>query len=200
MGQYEHPNLSQKRLPRAFAGCAAHGALRLVSYDGGVTIREATASDHDLLWTMLTYAARMDPGGAPSVAAAKQDPELAFYVAGFGSRRGDLGVVATDGTLGCGAAWLRLSDGVPLATKVATASEPELAIAIIPERRGAGLGAQLLEDLIARARGRYPAITLSVREDNPSSRLYARFGFVVTASLTNRVGGRSIAMRLSLDA
>jgi hypothetical protein len=26
VGQYEHPNLSQTRLPRAFAGCAAHGA------------------------------------------------------------------------------------------------------------------------------------------------------------------------------
>ncbi len=52
--------------------------------------------------------------------------------------------------------------------------------------------------LLEAARGRYPALALSVREGNPAVRLYERFGFVEERRVVNRVGGASLVMRLPL--
>jgi len=60
-----------------------------------------------------------------------------------------------------------------------TADEAELLlIAVTPERRGGGIGTQLLEDMINRAAGRGATrLHLEVREGNSALRLYQRFGF-----------------------
>ena len=169
-------------------------------------LREATPDDEPFLWSMLTYAASMTPGGAESVEDAKRDASLPWYAHRWGSRAGDLGVVARRGggedeTL-LGAAWVRLlleGEGDDAAKhKVATTEIPELAIGVAPEHRGRGVGSALLGELVRRARGRYPALALSVRETNPSVRLYERVGFVVERSVVNRVGGSSLVMRLPL--
>lgn len=60
------------------------------------------------------------------------------------------------------------------------------------------MGTRLLAELVASARGLYPAILLSVREGNPAVRLYERVGFVAERTVVNRVGGVSLVMRLSL--
>jgi len=163
-----------------------------------VIVRDATSEDVPLLWLMLTYAASMTPGGLASVDAAQRDAGLTWYVERWGRRPGDLGVVAIDaGVAPVGAAWVRLLDG-DHPHKVATSEIPELAIGVDPDHRGRGIGARLLEALVDRARGRYPALALSVRETNPSVRLYERAGFVVERAVVNRVGGRSLVMRLPL--
>ena len=159
-------------------------------------LRYATAEDEPLLWRMLTYAASMTPGGPASIPDAQADAGLSWYVADWTRRAGDFGVVATDdgGELR-GAAWVRLLDGEARPHKVATLDVPELAIGVDPDCRGRGIGAMLLDGLIERARGRYPALALSVREGNPSVHLYERAGFVVERTVVNRVGGGSLAMR-----
>ena len=163
-------------------------------------LREATSDDEPFLWLMLTYAASMTPGGMESVESAKQDASLPWYVRDWGRRSGDLGVLAIgDGDAPLGAAWLRLLDGdQPVAHKVATSDVPELAIGVDPSHRGRGIGAMLLDELVRRARGRHPALALSVRETNPSVRLYERAGFVVERTIANRVGGSSLVMRRTL--
>ncbi len=161
-------------------------------------LREATSDDEAFLWKMLTYAASMTPGGLASVDAAQRDDGLPWYVAGWTRRAGDLGVLAIgeDGSP-VGAAWVRLLDSGDHRKehKVATAEVPELAIGVEPTHRGRGIGAMLLDAIVERARGRYPALALSVRETNPSVRLYERTGFVVEEAVVNRVGGRSLVMR-----
>lgn len=162
-------------------------------------LRDATADDEPFLWEMLTYAASMTPGGPASVEDAKADAGLPWYVAGWMRRAGDLGVVAIDdGGSPLGAAWVRLLDGEPHPHKVATRDVPELAIGVDPAHRGRRIGATLLDALVERARGRYPALALSVREGNPSVRLYERAGFIVEHTVVNRVGSSSIAMRRAL--
>jgi len=149
-------------------------------------VRAATPADAPFLWRVLALAASMD-GAEGSIAIAKTDPKLAVYLDGY-----DVGFVAERQGIAVGAAWLRC--GEPMEGKVWTLSLPELVIASIPEVRGEGVGTRLLAAIVDASRGRFAAIALSVREENPAVRLYERFGFVTERVITNRVGGRSLAM------
>ena len=155
----------------------------------GLRLDVAGAGDVGFLWEMLTYAASMAPGGAASVAAAQGDPYLRTYVEGWG-RPDDLGVVARDDPgAPIGAAWVRAG------LIVAGPGAPELATAVVPAHRARGVGAALMGELLRQARGRFEAIVLSVRAENPALRFYERFGFQRERQLTNRVGGVSFVMR-----
>lgn len=160
-----------------------------------LTLRPATAADLPFLWRVLSLAASMD-GTADAIAAAKNDPTLTPYVDGY-PRDGDVGFVAERGRVAVGAAWVRC--GAPRDGKVWTLSTPELVIASVPDARGDGVGTTLLRAIIDASRGRFDAIALSVREGNPAVRLYERFGFVTEQVIVNRVGGRSLAMRLRIE-
>lgn len=160
-------------------------------------IRSAAAEDEAFLWEMLTHAASMpDAGSAAAIASAQVDPNLYGYVRGWG-REGDLGVIA-EGAERLGAAWVRAGRPGHAGGSTEPADEAELAIATSAAARRRGLGTAMLEDLIARARVRYRAMVLSVREGNPAIRVYERCGFVVEREIVNRVGTRSLAMRLPL--
>lgn len=144
---------------------------------------------------MLFYAAHVhdEPGGRAEQILA--NPALARYVVGFG-RPGDLGVVAEGASGGVGAAWVRRLAGEDRGYGWVDDAIPELAIAVMPESVGQGLGTRMLEPLLVAARGRYPGVSLSVRGDNPARRLYVRMGFVPVTTVINRVGGESDTMVL----
>ena len=162
------------------------------------SIRSIEISDEAFLWQMLFYAAHMHKEAGKTVADAKQNPDLAKYVTNWG-RSGDLGFVAVqnDSHAPLGAVWVRLYVGDNKAYSQTTDDTPELAIAVLPEEHGRGIGTHLLQQLLTAARPHYPAIALNVRADNPALQLYQRFGFVVVNELVNRVGGRSYNMRLT---
>lgn len=158
------------------------------------SIRPAVGADEPLLWEMLFYAANMAADGAAHGLEARLNAYLAPYVAGWG-REGDVGVIAQDGAGGLlGAAWARLLPGPEHRFAGVPDDVPELAIAVQPALVGRGIGGALLDALAAQARGRHPAIALSVRESNPAQRLYLRRGFVVVGETVNRVGSRSLVM------
>lgn len=158
----------------------------------------ATASDVEVLWEMLTHAASMDGPLEAAVAAARADAGLRLYVEGFGTRPGDSGVVARASGEPVGAAWFRLAGGEPAPFKVATATEPELAMGIRPGWRGRGIGGELLRRALGLVAESCSAAVLSVRSGNPAVRLYERQGFRVVSHVQNRVGGDSLVMRLEL--
>ena len=62
------------------------------------TIRSASAADEPFLWQMLYYAAHMDEDGA-ALESARTHPDLMDYVAGWGERAGDIGVIALTPTV-----------------------------------------------------------------------------------------------------
>jgi ribosomal protein S18 acetylase RimI-like enzyme len=134
---------------------------------------------------MLFHAAHMAADGANSADEARAHPYLAKFVRGWG-RPGDLGAIAEAGA----------RPGVEKSYPAVDDAYPELAIAVLPERAGQGVGGALLERLIALARPRYPGIVLSVRADNPARRLYERHDFAVSGEIVNRVGTRSYVMEL----
>jgi ribosomal protein S18 acetylase RimI-like enzyme len=162
-------------------------------------IQPVTIADERFLWQALYYAAHMDEQPGVSLESAKTDPALAPYVAGWGNMP-DLGLVAklTKDNSAIAAAWVRLMpSGWPLHRYIDSVV-PELAIAVLPEYLGRGIGSTLLAALAEAAASRFSAIGLSVRENNPARHLYERFGFIAIATIQNRVGERSVVMKLDL--
>jgi ribosomal protein S18 acetylase RimI-like enzyme len=135
-------------------------------------IRPAGPQDVRFLRDMLHHAfyRRETPTG-------DEEQPTYRYVAAWG-RKGDAGVIAIDEGFPVGAAWYRLfREGEP-GYGFVDEQTPELAIAVVPSRRGRGLGTELLEALMDRARKEgFPALSLSVESDNPAIHLYESFGF-----------------------
>jgi ribosomal protein S18 acetylase RimI-like enzyme len=174
---------------------------------GPVALRPAThePADERFLWAMLLQAAHAgDEVASPDDLRAI--PALARYVEGWG-RPGDVGVIAVvpagggegadhAGGRPVGAAWVRLLVGAGAGYGWVDDATPELAIAVEPGWEGRGVGRAMLARLLADVEGRFPAVSLSVRSDNPARRLYARLGFVEVpgTDVENRVGGTSVTM------
>ncbi len=146
---------------------------------------------------MLYEASHAAEQGMTSPDALRTVPDLSRYVDGWGARD-DLGVVGGTATLPHGAAWIRLFTSENPGYGYVDDTTPELAIAVAPAARGTGLGTALLARLIADTEARYPAISLSVRAENPARRLYTRLGFteVAGSEITNRAGTTSMTMVL----
>ena len=100
------------------------------------------------------------------------------YVMNFG-RPGDAAVIALDEAgRPVGAAWYRLFKENEPGYGFVDEQTPELSIAVVPSRRGKGVGDELLGALLAQARkDGFEQISLSVEPDNPALRLYERHGF-----------------------
>lgn len=171
---------------------------RLLNRRRDFTTRSAGKTDERFLWQMLAELAY-----EPTVQDVKANPVVAKYVEGWDGDYDDLGFVAesSDGEL-LGAAWQRLFTSEDKGFGYVDDQTPELVMAVLPEHRYGGIGAELLERLLYEAARRsYPAVSLSVSTDNPALRLYKREGFeVVEGSETiNRAGGSSVTMRAVLD-
>ncbi|WP_405491442.1 GNAT family N-acetyltransferase [Nocardia sp. NBC_00511] len=160
-------------------------------------VRTAEAEDEKFLWAMLFEASYARSQGMVSPDDLREVPTLVRYVHGFGAP-GDLGVVGgSDGVL-LGAAWLRLHDRANAGYGFVDDATPELSIGVAPESRGTGLGTALMSELLEHARVTYPAVSLSVRLENPARRLYQRLGFtdVPATEHINRGGTTSVTMLL----
>ncbi len=144
---------------------------------------------------MLMYAAHES-----SLEAVQTLPVLARYGVSWG-RAGDLGCVALADLHPLGAAWVRLWSGEDKGFGSVGDDIPELAIAVIPSYRGQGIGTRLLQTVLAMVKDRYPAVSLSVRSDNPAIALYTRLGFVPVegTAIPNRVGSLSFTMLHRFD-
>jgi GNAT superfamily N-acetyltransferase len=105
-----------------------------------------------------------------------EDPDLpvARYVNQWG-RAGDTGLVAWENGP-VGAAWYRLFNASAPGFGFVDDQTPELTIAVVPGRRGSGLGGELLGALLDRARQEgHSQISLSAEKAHTG--LYERHGF-----------------------
>ena len=143
-------------------------------------LRPAEPEDVEFLWDMLYEAACWCPDGPkPSMEEVFSVPELAHYVDDWG-RLGDAAVIALDPDDGAriGAAWYRLMPPEDPGYGFVDAATPEVAIAVVPDRRGTGAGEVLLGALMETAGSEgFGALSLSVEEDNQAIKLYRRAGF-----------------------
>jgi ribosomal protein S18 acetylase RimI-like enzyme len=101
------------------------------------------------------------------------------YVRGWG-RPGDTAVIALEGGFPVGAAWYRVFGPDEPGYGYVDERTPELAIAVVPSKRGHGIGDELLAALCEKARAAgFARISLSVEPGNPARKLYERHGFEV---------------------
>jgi len=140
-----------------------------------MVIRRGGRQDVRFLRDMLHHAyywRERNPGDGPGPAAR--------YVKAWG-RPGDTVLIAIDEGFPVGAAWYRLFERDLPGYGFVADEIPELAIAVVPSRRGRGIGEALLEALFDRARtDGYRALSLSVERENPALvAFYEGHGFTV---------------------
>jgi ribosomal protein S18 acetylase RimI-like enzyme len=152
--------------------------------------RSLTLEDELIVWEMLRYAAHES-----SIESVRQQSYLARYALDWG-RVGDVGYVSFADMSPIGAAWLRLWLGEDKGFGYVGDEIPELAIAVVPDFRGQGVGTKLLKQILNTAKTKYPAVSLSVRSNNPVLRLYKRNGFlkIPGSDVMNRLGEVSFSM------
>jgi GNAT superfamily N-acetyltransferase len=123
-----------------------------------------------------------------------EDPDLPVfrYVSNWG-RRGDAGVIAFDSRGPYGAAWYRLFRESEPGFGFVDERTPELTIAVVPSRRGQGIGSELLEALLEQARrDGFDAVSLSAEKEQ--THFYEEHGFVAAGD-----HGTTVTMRRQLD-
>lgn len=137
-------------------------------------IREMQLSEYPLLREFLYQAIFVPEGEAPPERSILEKPELQVYVEAFGSRDGDACMVAeADGKI-VGAAWARIMNDYGHVDD----DTPSLAISLLPEYRGQGVGTRLLQALLDRLeKDGYARASLSVQTANRAKKLYERLGF-----------------------
>ena len=141
-------------------------------------IRKIRPEEHDLLREFLYQAIYLPEGMEPPPRSVVDLPELQVYIADFGTRPGDHGLVAEVEKKVIGAAWCRMMEDYGHIDN----GTPSLAISLLPEYRGLGIGTRLLNDLLLLLQEHgYLRASLSVQKGNPALRLYQRTGFRIVA-------------------
>ncbi len=143
-----------------------------------VTIRQIEPRDYPLLRGFLYLAVHQRDPLQPIPRSVVDEPGVRIYVDAFGQCPDDYGLVAdADGRV-VGVAWARVLGGEPRGYGYVDGATPELAVSLLPEYRGRGIGTRLMRGLFGLlATAGYAKTSLSVDRDNPASRLYTRLGF-----------------------
>jgi GNAT superfamily N-acetyltransferase len=134
-------------------------------------IRRGNRQDVRFLRDMLRHAFYWRSGGTV------EDASLWRYVSGWG-RRGDAAVIGLESGFPIGAAWYRLFPREEPGFGFVDDQTPEMAIAVVPSRRGRGIGTELVDSLIELAKEQgYGGLSLSVADESPAMHVFAKQGF-----------------------
>lgn len=139
-------------------------------------IRKMRPEEYGLLREFLYQAIYLPQGAASPPRSVIELPELQVYIASFGTRPGDHCLVAeTEGRV-VGAAWSRIMEDYGHVDD----DTPSLAISLLPEYRGLGIGTLLLDSFLQLLQeAGYLRVSLSVQKENPALHLYERAGFLI---------------------
>jgi GNAT superfamily N-acetyltransferase len=134
-------------------------------------IRKGSPADVPFMRSMLAHAYGW------RVNALDADIPLTRYVENWG-REGDVVVIAHETGNRVGAAWFRLFRAAEPGYGFVDEQTPELSIAVVPSRRKHGVGQELLDALVQKAKaGGHTQVSLSVEKDSPAVAFYERNGF-----------------------
>ena len=140
-----------------------------------VMLRPGESQDVTFLRDMVRHTG-LDRSG---VTIDEEPPPLSRYVVGWG-RAGDTSLVALDESthVPVGAAWYRLFTAAEPGYGFVDEATPELTVAVVPSRRGEGIGVALLTAIVEQARSAgFAAISISAVRDDAVVGLFEQNGF-----------------------
>jgi GNAT superfamily N-acetyltransferase len=150
---------------------SASGAL-------GLRKRCLRVSDHRIL-AEATLANLNWKGERFTAADVQQTPAFCHY-SKMDPSRGDFGVIAEDDRGWAGVVWVLFLPADHPGYGFVSPEHGELSVCVHERVRRAGLGRELMLDVIQIARQRgYPGLSLSVEAGNGARELYCSLGFVV---------------------
>ena len=139
-------------------------------------IRAMQPEEYPLLREFLYQAIFLPEGTVPPSRSVIDLPELQIYIADFGTQFGDHCLAAEVNGNIVGTVWSRIMADYGHIDK----DTPSLAISLLPEYRGQGIGTKLLNDLLSLLCEKgFRQVSLSVQKKNPAVRLYKRAGFQI---------------------
>src|SRR4029079_4749641 len=152
-------------------------------------IRNGGHLDVPFMRSMLTHAYNWH------VTQLDTEVPLSAYVDGWG-RKGEPALIAIEEGHRLGAGWFRLFRETAPGYGFVDEETPELTIAVVPGRRGEGIGHELLAGLLERAEAQgFPALSASVQKNHPEVSIFEQAGFVSVGEDDN-----SLTMRRPLSA
>ena len=154
-------------------------------------IRIMERSDYICLEELLYQAIYIPKGESLPPRSIVNSPDIFVYINAFGDKSGDLGVVSEVNGKVVGGAWTRIIAAYGHIDE----NTPELAISILPEFRGYGIGTKLMNKLFKLLKeSGYKQTSLSVQKDNPAVRFYKRLGYKIVDEKYEHVGHKDYLM------
>lgn len=141
-------------------------------------IRTIEEKDYSVLEDFLYEAIYIPEGIDAPPRDIIKNPELQLYIADFGKQKDDKGVVAEADNKIVGAAWVRIMDDYGHIDN----NTPSLAISLLKEYRGMGIGTVLLNCLLMNLKNSgYSDVSLAVQKDNYALKMYKKSGFEIVS-------------------
>ena len=153
-------------------------------------IRQILKHEYSILEDFLYYSIFLPNGVEPLPREIIFEPEIIIYIKNFGEKD-DCGIVAEQDGLIVGSAWTRIISAYGHIDD----NTPELAISVLPNWRGQGIGSKMMKNLfeLLCERG-YKRTSLSVQKDNPAVRFYKRLGYEITNERVDHANNEDFLM------
>ena len=139
-------------------------------------IRTISEGEGSLLQDFL-YEAIFVPEGVPAPPKSIiNQPELQVYIADFGKKKDDIGLVAEVDKRVVGAVWVRIMNDYGHIDN----DTPSFAISVYKDYRGLGIGTNLMKEMVRILKDRgYKQASLAVQKANYAVRMYQKTGFEI---------------------
>lgn len=131
----------------------------------------------DRLLKDFLYEAIFVPEGVPAPPKSIiNQPELQVYIADFGKKKDDIGLVAEVDNKVVGAVWVRIMNDYGHIDN----DTPSFAISLYKDYRGFGIGTNLMKEILRILKDRgYKQASLAVQKANYAVRMYQKTGFEI---------------------
>lgn len=139
-------------------------------------IREIKEQEYYLLEDFLYEAIFIPKGAAAPPKSIIQQPELQVYIADFGKKKDDIGLVAEVDEKIVGAVWVRIMNDYGHLND----TTPSFAISLYKEYRGFGIGTAMMKKMLCVLKERgYTQSSLAVQKANVAVEMYKKVGFQI---------------------